>query len=166
MQDIQQIIVPVDFHQHTDDLAEFAMGIAGKLGAKLTFVHVIEEVVHYAYSEYNPITFSDIEKELRGLADKKMAALLEKIKAACPDCAGEILAGNVADSIVGYAADKDAGLIIMGTHGAQGIEKVFLGSVAERVIKRAHCPTLVFNPYKGERGYKIDAPVSEKVLPI
>jgi nucleotide-binding universal stress UspA family protein len=71
MQDIQQIIVPVDFHQHTDDLAEFAIGIAGKLGAKVTFVHVIEEVVHYAYSEYNPITFSDIEKELRMLPTKK-----------------------------------------------------------------------------------------------
>lgn len=166
MQDIQQIIVPVDFHQHTDDLADFAVGIAGKLGAKVTFVHVIEEVVHYAYSEYNPITFSEIEKELRGLADKKMTALLDKMKASCPDCSGEVLAGNVADTIVDYTADKENALIVMATHGAQGIEKVFLGSVAERVIKRAHCPTLVFNPYRGERGYKIDAPVLEKILPM
>ncbi|MBM9537668.1 universal stress protein [Desulfobulbus alkaliphilus] len=166
MQDIQQIVVPVDFHQHTDDLADFAVGIAGKLGAKITFVHVIEEVVHYAYSEYNPITFSDIEKELREIADKKMTAFLDRIKATCPDCSSEVLAGNIADSIVGYASDKNAGMIVMATHGAQGIEKVFLGSVAERVIKRAHCPTLVFNPYKGERGYKIDAPVLEKILPM
>jgi nucleotide-binding universal stress UspA family protein len=84
MQDIQQIIVPVDFYQHTDDLAHFAVNIAGKFGAKVTFIHVIEEVVHYAYSEYNPITFSDIEKELRDVADKKMTALLDKIKPVYP----------------------------------------------------------------------------------
>jgi nucleotide-binding universal stress UspA family protein len=95
-----------------------------------------------------------------------MTALLDKIKAVCPDCSGEVLAGNVADTIVAYVSDKDVGMIIMATHGAQGIEKVFLGSVAERVIKRAHCPTLVFNPYKGERGYKIDAPGLEKILPM
>ncbi len=166
MQDIQQIIVPVDFYQHTDDLANFAVNIAGKLGAKVTFIHVIEEVVHYAYSEYNPVTFSDIEKELRDVADKKMTALLDKIKPVCPDCSGEVLAGNVADTIVDYTSNKDEGMVVMATHGAQGIEKVFLGSVAERVIKRAHCPTLVFNPYKGERGYKIDTPIMEKILPI
>ncbi len=43
---------------------------------------------------------------------------------------------------------------------------IMLGSVAERELKRVHCPILVFNPYKGERGYQISASVSESVLPI
>jgi hypothetical protein len=41
-----------------------------------------------------------------------------------------------------------------------------LGSVAERVLKRAACPILVFNPYRGERGYQITSPISETVQPI
>jgi nucleotide-binding universal stress UspA family protein len=39
-------------------------------------------------------------------------------------------------------------MIIIGTHGSKGIEKLLLGSVAERVVKNAHCPTLVMNPFK------------------
>ena len=48
MQNIKQIVVPVDFHQHTDDLADFAIGIANKLEAKVTFVHVVEKMDLYA----------------------------------------------------------------------------------------------------------------------
>ena len=48
-----------------------------------------------------------------------------------------------------------ADLIVLGTHGSRGIEKILLGSVAERVLKRAACPVLVVNPYRGEQGYRI-----------
>ena len=51
------------------------------------------------------------------------------------------------DSIVAYAKEKEADLIIIGTHGRKGIEKIMLGSVAERVIKHAPCPTLIYNPH-------------------
>ncbi|MBV5316568.1 MAG: universal stress protein [Desulfobulbaceae bacterium] len=164
MQDIRQIIVPVDFHQHTDDLVEFAIGIAKKLEAKVTFVHVVEKLD--SYSDDPAMSFGKIAEELRGYAEKKMAALLEKSKGLCPGCAGQVFLGDVADSVVAYATDSKADMVIMGTHGARGIEKIMLGSVAERVLKRVHCPTLVFNPYRGERGYQISASVSESVLPI
>jgi len=56
---------------------------------------------------------------------------------------------------VAFARDNAVDMIIMATHGAKGIEKILLGSVADRVLKRAHCPTLVFNPYRGEQGYQV-----------
>ncbi len=164
MQSIQKIIVPVDFHTHTNDLAEFAIGIANKLEAKITFVHTIEYAL--SYLDYSPESFKDLNANITAHAEEKMAALVAKSKSACPECEGIVLNGDVADTIVSYANDNAIDMIIIGTHGAQGIEKVLLGSVAERVVKRASCPTLVFNPYKGERGYKITPSIQETVLPV
>lgn len=164
MQDIRQILVPVDFHQHTDDLAEFAIGIANKLEARITFLHIVEEVAYI--SEYSADTFVTIDEELRGYAEKKMSTFLEKYQNASPGCAGLVLTGDVADSLVQYADENGVDLIIMATHGKQGIEKIMLGSVAERVLKRAHCPTLVFNPYRGDRGYQISTSINAAVQPV
>jgi nucleotide-binding universal stress UspA family protein len=164
MQNIQKIIVPVDFHQHTDDLAEFAVGIATKLEAKITFVHVAEYAI--SYTEFSPESYKLLDQSIRVHADNKMAALLEKSKKTLPECEGVVLRGDVADNLVAYANDNNIDLIIMGTHGARGIEKILLGSVAERVLKRASCPVLAFNPYKGERGYTISPSIKETVLPV
>ncbi len=167
MQNIQQIIVPVDFHQHTDELVAFAMGIANKLEAKLTFLHMAEYIVEVtSYPDVYPTSFTVVDEEIFAHAQKKMAALVAKNRSACPGCDGVVLRGNVADGIVDYVKDKTIDLIVMGTHGAKGIEKIMLGSVAERVLKRASCPILVFNPYKGERGYQINAPINEAVQPV
>jgi len=47
-----------------------------------------------------------------------------------------------------YTEEENAGMIIIGTHGAQGLKKILLGNVAERVVHRAPCPVLLFNPYR------------------
>jgi len=153
MPNIRRIIVPIDFQKHTDDIAEFAINIAKKLDAKPTFVNVVEYFAKVAsYSDVYPVSFIEVDAELFGHAQKKMAELLEQNKVSCPGCTGVVLRGDAADSIVAYGKEQQADLIIMGTHGAQGIEKILLGSVAERVLKSASCPILIFNPYKGDRG--------------
>ena len=167
MQNIQQIIVPVDFHQHTDDLVAYAVGIASRLGAQLTFLHVAERIAEMAITaDVYPASFVALNDELFAYAQKKMEALVEDNKGACPGCTGVVVQGEVADSIVDYVKGKESDLIIIGTHGAQGIEKVMLGSVAERVLKRASCPILVYNPYKGERGYQITTSFNETLQPV
>jgi nucleotide-binding universal stress UspA family protein len=167
MQNIKRIIVPVDFQRHTDDIAEFAINIAKSLDAKPTFVHVVEHFAEAAgYADSYPTSFIEIDNQLYGYAQKKMAALLEQNKNACPGCAGAVLRGDAAGSIVAYIKEQKADLVIIGTHGSQGIEKILLGSVAERVLKRASCPILIFNPYKGDRGYQIDTPFNEAVQPL
>lgn len=167
MQNIQQITVPVDFHQHTEDLVDYAVGLAGKLGAQLTFLHVAERIAEMAITaDVYPASFAALNDELFAHARKKMEAMVEKNKGACPGCTGVVLQGEVADGIVDYVKGKESDLIIMGTHGAQGIEKIMLGSVAERVLKRASCPILVYNPYKGERGYQITTPFNESLQPV
>jgi nucleotide-binding universal stress UspA family protein len=167
METIQQIIVPVDFHQHTDELVDFSLNIASRLGAKITFLHVAEHITEVAgYVDVYPASFKEIDEEIFSYAQKKMSSLVEKSKGAGPGCDGVVLRGDVVDCIVDHVRDKESGLIVMGTHGAKGIEKIMMGSVAERVLKRASCPILVVNPYRGERGYQVNVPVNEAVEPV
>jgi nucleotide-binding universal stress UspA family protein len=63
-------------------------------------------------------------------------------------CRGEVLSGEPAEAILTFADQHNADMIILSTHGAQGFEKILIGSIADRVIKGAGCPCLVFNPFK------------------
>jgi nucleotide-binding universal stress UspA family protein len=143
---IHKIIVPIDFLQHTEQLAEYAVYIGEKFNAGLVFLHVIEPP-HY-YGDYEYPSLGLYAAEMAEHVDEKMKQFIEKYSNSSASCEGQVLRGNIADSIIKYAKDKDADLIIIGTHGRKGLEKMWLGSVAELVIKRSPCPTLTCNPYK------------------
>ena len=148
MQNVQKIIVSVDFYTHTQKLAKFAMDVANKLGGKLFFVHVMEVIL--PFPDDNPESYKQLDEKIFESLENKMENLVEKSRHIYLECEGVILKGDVTDSIVSYAKEDQIDLIVMGTHGAKGIEKILLGSVAERVLKRASCPVLMFNPYKGK----------------
>ncbi len=152
MQEITHIIVPVDLEQHTEKLVNFAIGIAGKLDCEITFFHGVEyaatslpymgEMAMGSFS-YDDYTFARVDQ-----ARKKLDEIVKKCEGKCKKCSSKVATGDVVDEIIEYAKDQKADMIIIGTHGRRAIEKILLGSVAERVIKRAHCPTLVMNPYR------------------
>lgn len=161
MEGIRRIVVPVDFNRHTDTLAEFAMYMANKLDARVTFVHVMKTLPDYM--DYEPATMEQLDRSLRAHAEGKMTALMETVKNKCLECDAELLTGDAAEAIIAYASDVQADLIVIATHGTKGIEKVLLGSVADRVIKGAPCPALVFNPFRNDRGYAVCKPLSSCV---
>jgi nucleotide-binding universal stress UspA family protein len=146
MKEIHKIIVPIDFLEHTDQIIEYAGYIAQKFDARLYLVHVVEPPPTYAGYEYPSI--GSFDKEMMELAEKMMKELVERKKGLLAGCERKILRGEIIDSIVHFAEDKKGDLIVIGTHGRKGLSKMWLGSVAERVIKSAPCPTLTCNPYK------------------
>ncbi len=147
MKKIHKIIVPIDFLQHTDQLVEYAVYIAKSFGATLYFVNVVENPHLYGDYDFPPPSMVLFNTEMVKKAEEKMQQLVDKTKTAGPGCEGKVCQGVVVDAIIDYAQETDGDLIIIGTHGRKGLEKMWLGSVAERVIKRASCPTLSCNPY-------------------
>ncbi len=146
MKEIKSIVVPVDFSEITGRLVEYAVHMAGKFSAVIHFVHV----VHF-YAGNTMIGFSyvqECEEKLVSNTKERMSNLLAENKNMCPGCTGEVIIGDPVDQITEFARAKKADLLIISTHGAKGLEKILLGSVAERVLKRAHCPVLFMNPYK------------------
>ena len=147
MQDITKIVVPVDLDRHTDKIVEFAIFMAAKLSASLRFIHVVENVTTGDMMLGSP-SFEPIYLEQTSKAEELVANIVIDAKTKTTDVNGIVIRGDIVEKIVAYAAEEKAGMVIMGTHGAKGLERILLGSVAERVLKRVHCPTLTMNPYK------------------
>ena len=146
MQPIRKIIVPVDFLEHTDQLLEYGGYIAKTMGAALHCIHVITTPQKYA--GYEVPSLSSLDREMLEIAKEQMQALIDQNRRTLPNWEGKVLKGDIVDTIIEYAQEEEGDLIIIGTHGRKGLSKMWLGSVAERVIKRAPCPTLSCNPYK------------------
>jgi len=146
MKEIKTIVVPVDFLQYTDQLVEFAMFIGQRFNACLKFIHVVELPNNWGDSDYPSLAL--LPHRVESGVRKKMKEFVDKQKENYPLTEGIVDMGDVASSIVDYAKEAEADLIIIGTHGRKGFTKLWLGSVADRVIKLAPCPTLTCNPYK------------------
>ena len=147
MNEISKVVVPVDLEQHTQKLAEFAIYIAKKLNVHLSFLHVVEFYGSGDMMLGSP-SLETINQERVVKAKEVMANLVKDNSSKYDNISGIVYKGDVVDTIVKFAKEEQAGLVIVGTHGAKGLEKILLGSVAERVLKRVHCPTLTMNPYK------------------
>ena len=132
--------------EHTQKLVDFALYIAEKLSAHISFIHVVE-----FYSSGYRLPGSSLEKinqERVERTEAMVADLIEENKEKYSSIGGIVCQGEPAESIVKYAEEEQSGLLIIGTHGSKGLERILLGSVAERVLKRIHCPSLLMNPYK------------------
>ncbi len=148
MKDITQIVVPVDLAEHTEKIIAYAAAGAEKFSAKLHVVHVVELLPTLGELELGTTTMDSFNKKRM----EQSKDFLHKFLLGYPECTGKIVSGVIVDEITSYAKSVEADLIIIGTHGTKGLEKLLLGSVAERVVKNAHCPTLVMNPYKQAAG--------------
>ena len=146
MKEIHKIVVPVDFSEHTEQLVEYAIYIGQKFEARLKFVYVIEPIEPWGDSDFPSLSVYSAEAAKR--IKEEMAELVLKIGKKYSLCEGKVLQGDIPETIVQYAQTEGSDLIVIGTHGRKGLQKFWLGSVAERVIKTSPCPTMVCNPYK------------------
>ncbi|MGW8192941.1 MAG: universal stress protein [Desulforhopalus sp.] len=146
MNAITEIVAPVDLEENTEKVVDYAVTMSEKLSANLTILHVVELLRPVGEMVMGSTTVAEYNKNRLTHAQE----LLDKILADRPGCKVEVVIGEIVDEIIAYAKNKKADLIIIGTHGSKGLEKLLLGSVAERVVKNAHCPTLVMNPFKHE----------------
>jgi nucleotide-binding universal stress UspA family protein len=85
-------------------------------------------------------------------AEQKMASFCGEMTEFCKNAGVKelhykVFMGDVAEQITEYAGELAADMIVMGTHGYKGLEKIMFGSVADKVVRSAPCPVLTINPY-------------------
>jgi glycine betaine transporter len=133
------ILVATDFSEPSEAAVAYAVALAEKLGAGLHLVNSIA-VPAYGIPELGvAMTASMIDT----LVSQNQAALDELAKR-YPNAKMHVLlkTGDPRDQVVQAAEEVGADLIIMGTHGRRGVRRALLGSVAEGVLRAAHCPVL------------------------
>ena len=137
------ILHPTDFSPASRAAFAHALKLAREEGAELLLVHALATVMPLVGEGYmSPKTYDDLQRSMRAQAQKQLDRLLARAKAAKMRARGFLYEGVPADAIVRAARAKHAGLIVMGTHGRTGLTRLFMGSVAERVVGTAPCPVL------------------------
>jgi nucleotide-binding universal stress UspA family protein len=137
------ILVPVDFSPASERAFRFAWSLASEYGSHLIVLHVPEPAPLASYSELEKAIDHDsgyrhrLEMELRKYQPGYHFTEVEH----------RLQLGDPADEIVRTAAETPCDLIVMGTHGRQGLERLLIGSVTTKVLRRARCPVLVVNDH-------------------
>ncbi|ADH85133.1 universal stress protein [Desulfurivibrio alkaliphilus] len=145
--EIKKILVPLDFSGNSIMLIKKASKVAKELGAELEIVHVVESLAPYMGFAVPHIPLDSMGKDLYGYAEKKMESFLaENLSDDIPHQAKIITGNDAAAEIIRHAEENNCDLIIIATQGFKGLPKFLFGSVAERVLKQAHCPVMTVKP--------------------
>jgi nucleotide-binding universal stress UspA family protein len=148
MKNVKKILVPVDFSKNSEKILKDSIDVADNFGAKLTAVYIVQSFEDYSGFFVPHIPIDQFQNEMFEGAKKKMENFIEDTLGEVDACENYVTIGDVGEEIIKYAEKTDAGMIVMGTHGYKGLERVLFGSVAEQVVKNAPCPVLTINPYK------------------
>lgn len=138
------ILVPTDFNPASDAALACAKDIASTFGARLSLLHVVTDPKATGFwtpEVYVPATPETQERCLRDARERLEHALSPEERRRFTAII-EARIGAVADQIQDFARERNVDLIVMGTHGRTGLAHLFLGSVAERVLRSAACPVL------------------------
>ncbi|MCP4004240.1 MAG: universal stress protein [bacterium] len=137
MSDIKTILVPTDFSKPSDKALAMATSIARKMEAKVHLLHAYQlplEVVAPIPAPY--------QDQLHEMSVQGLEELQDGLSKHGITSSAEAVDESPLVAISAAAKRHSVDLIVMGSRGAKGLEHVFLGSVAERTVRTAHCPVL------------------------
>jgi nucleotide-binding universal stress UspA family protein len=142
---VKRIVCPTDFSERAAPAERQAVRLAKALGAELVLAHVGTEAPLWREGFYTPDVRAVFESQRKWAAD----TLADRVVALAADgvvARAVVRVGLPWEEIVRLATDEHADMIVMGTQGRTGLDRLLLGSVAERVIRRAACPVLTVRP--------------------
>ncbi len=148
MVEIKTILVPVDFSEVAPVLAKWAKGFAKQLNAKIILTYVLEDLSTYEGIFVDLKTLTELENTLYEGAKKSMEDFLKEHFSDFPDVEPVLEKGDVVETILRVAQEKGADMIVIGTHGRKGLDRILFGSVAEGVVKNSPIPVVTLNPYR------------------
>jgi nucleotide-binding universal stress UspA family protein len=146
MLEIKLILCPIDFSEFSIRAYRYALSLAEHYRAKLVTLHIVE-LSRYPYAEYVG-SMGDYADFCRALREGGIEKLREFVKQHTHDeIQPEIVVqeGRAPDCILSFAQAQKADLIVMGTHGRRGFDRLVLGSVTDRVMRTAPCPVLAIS---------------------
>jgi nucleotide-binding universal stress UspA family protein len=148
MHDFKKILFPVDLSESSAKIVPFVKSLASRYDARLHLLFVAR-VFDYFTSMYVPHpSVSQFEKEVIEGAEKRLYEFADESFKDLPGTKTQVVAGDPSEEILNYIGAHGIDLVVMGTHGRKGLDKVIFGSVAERVVKSSKVPVMVVNPFQ------------------
>jgi nucleotide-binding universal stress UspA family protein len=148
MKVFKNILFPIDFSECAEKVFPYAIDMARKFDAKLYLLFVARDISYLEAIDVASQLLVDTLAEVTRAGTNRMDAFCEKHLGDFPNYKAKVVSGDPADEILKFADKQKIDLIIMGTHGRKGLDRILIGSVADRVIKNAPIPVLTVNPFR------------------
>ncbi|AUX20590.1 uncharacterized protein SOCEGT47_010620 [Sorangium cellulosum] len=131
------ILVPVDFEEASLKAIELAKDLGARLGLEVVLLHIYQLPV-YTYPGLEPALMPGFHAEVSAAASRAV----QQLSAQTGGLRALLRDGDPSTEILAAADEEKAAMIVMGTHGRRGLSHLFLGSVAEQVIRKSDVPVL------------------------
>ena len=140
---LKNILLATDFSEPSGAALEYAKSLAEAFGASVHVLHVLEDLAAHAWTtEVYVAALPGVHEEMERQARERLETVFTAEERARYRAHPELRTGSPFVEIVRYAREQQIDLIVMGTHGRGPIAHMLLGSVAERVVRKAPCPVL------------------------
>lgn len=139
---IKKILCPVDFSEPSELAVKYAASLASLFGAKLHLLHVVEHLHGHEHFLILALTPQEIAEKMKTQAQEQLSRFTSHLDEGS-EIEAEVREGKAFVEIIKMAREESIDLIVMGSHGRTGLPHILIGSVAERVIRKAPCPVLI-----------------------
>lgn len=145
MLQLKRILCAVDFSEHSPKVAEYAEAIAKCMSAEVLVIYAAPSLSQYVGFHVPPNSIESFVGEIVSGAEKTMENFINEH---FHDTAvrGKVVTGYAAEEILNTAEEENVDMIVMGTHGRKGIDRILFGSVAEKVVHSSKWPVLTIRP--------------------
>ena len=143
--ELGKILCAVDLSEHSKQVAQYAAMLAKSTGAELVVIYTAPSLSQYVGFHVPPNTIENFVGEIVSGAEKSMENFVAENFAGLP-VTSKVVIGYAAEEIINHADAENVDMIVMGTHGRKGIDRILFGSVAEKVVKNAQQPVLTIRP--------------------
>jgi len=139
MIEFKNILYPLDLSDSSAKIVPYVQSVAQKFESKI-HLFFAARVFDYFTSIYVPHpSINQFEKEIIDGAEKRLYEFVDEYFSEFPGTKTAVVAGDAAEKIIEYIGDQHIDLVLIGTHGRKGMDKIIFGSVAERVLKPHRC---------------------------
>ena len=149
---MKKVLIALDYEPPAQKVAETGYALAKGMNAEIVLLHVLSDASYYSSLNYFPVmgyegfnNFSTVPAENINELRKTAQEFLDKSKQHLNDNAITtiIKEGDFAEGIIATATEINADVIVMGSHGRRGLDKMLMGSVAERVLHKSVIPLFI-----------------------
>jgi len=139
---IERILFPIDFSEGSKDALDYAISLSKEYNAKLFLIHVVHDISMSAGWQVAHIRIDELYREMVESAKKEMERFCRNELRGHENIEPIVVRGIPDEEILKAARDKKIDIIVIGTHGRTGIDRILFGSTAEKVVRKAPCPVL------------------------
>lgn len=150
LMEIRKILFPTDFTEGALAALPHAIDLAKSYKAKLYLLHVIYDMSMSTGLHVPHVSFDALYDEMEKGAKKELENFGGELMEGFKEISCSVVRGVPYEEILKFAAANDVDMIVMGTHGRSGIDRVIFGSTAEKVVRNAECPVLTVRSQKGK----------------